>query len=164
MTSVLLVDTIKNSLDSADTVAFTGGIKSAGSVVAVHQFTAAEQTITSATNVINSTFTPKFDNSKYFVTFTIPNLTLTAGNYFQADAYIGTDTTYSNNTKVIYTRTSGQGTGASNTQTLCASDYGSYTATSSSTHTVTLRCTPESSTAVARHSATVKMQVMEIAQ
>ena len=142
----------------------TSNVKISGHVVAVHQFTASEQTITSATNIINATFTPKFDDSKYFVTFTIPNLTMTEGNYFQADVYIGTDSTYSNNTKVIYTRTSGQGTGSSNTQTLCASDYGSYTATSSSTHTVTLRCTPESSTAVARHSATVKMQVMEVAQ
>ena len=35
MTSVLLVDTIKNSLDSADTVAFTGGIHAPGSVVQV---------------------------------------------------------------------------------------------------------------------------------
>ena len=157
MASILNVDVIKDRNNGND-------VKIPGHVVAVHQFTASEQTVSSAANVINSTFTPKFDDSKYFVTFTIPNLTLTEGNYFQADVYIGTDSTYSNNTKVIYARTSGQGTAASNTQTFCASDYGSYTASSSSTHTVTLRCTPESSTAVARHSATVKMQVMEIAQ
>ena len=157
MASILNVDVIKDRNNGND-------VKIPGHVVAVHQFTASEQTVSSATNVINSTFTPKFDDSKYFVTFTIPNMTLTEGNYFQADVYIGTDATYSNNTKVIYARTSGQGTGASNTQTFCASDYGSYTASSSSTHTVTVRCTPESSTAVARHGATVKMQVMEIAQ
>lgn len=157
MASIINVDVIKDRSNGND-------VKIAGHVVAVHQFTASETSIGTATNIINSTFTPKFDDSKYFVTFTIPNLTMTEGNYFQADVYIGTDATYSNNTQVIYARTSGQGTGASNTQTFCASDYGTYTASSSSTHTVTLRCTPESSTAVARHSATVKMQVMEIAQ
>ena len=151
-------------VDEIQGKASTSNVKIAGNVVAVHQFTASEQTISSATNIINATFTPKFDNSKYFVTFTIPNITLTEGNYFQADVYIGTDTTYSNNAQVIYARTSGQGTGSSNTQTFCASDYGTYTATSKSTHTVTLRCTPESSTSVARHSATVKMQIMEVAQ
>ena len=103
MASILNVDKIRRAAGTTDAISIdsSDNAKIAGHVVAVHQFTASEQTITSATNVINSTFTPKFDDSKYFVTFTIPNLTMTEGNYFQADVYIGTDTTYSNNTKVF---------------------------------------------------------------
>mgnify|MGYP003644459397 CR=1 FL=1 len=118
-------------------------------IVQVHQFTASEQSVSSATDLINSSFTPKFSNSKFFVHFTIPNLTLTEGNYLEARAYLGTSSTSTSNTNVIYVRTSGQGTfTASGTDTLYAS----------------LRVTPESATSVGRHSATVKMQVMEIAQ
>lgn len=52
MTSVLLVDTIKNSLDSADTVAFTGGIHAPGSVI---QFKKTSY-ITSAQNTTSGSF------------------------------------------------------------------------------------------------------------
>ena len=133
-------------------------------VTQVHQFTASEQSVSSATDLINSSFTPKFSNSKFFVHFTIPNLTLTEGNYLEARAYLGTSSTSTSNTNVIYVRTSGQGTGASNTQTLSASDFGTFTASGTDTLYASLRVTPESATTVARHSATVKMQVMEITQ
>jgi len=67
MTSVLLVDTIKNSLDSADTVAFTGGIHSPGSIVQVkHVRRNADISTTSSTytDVDSLSFTPKFANSR----------------------------------------------------------------------------------------------------
>ena len=74
MTSVLLVDTIKNSLDSADTVSFTGGIIAPGSVIQhkVHNST----TSTTATGVTAYTdlggasfsFTPKQSGSKLMIT------------------------------------------------------------------------------------------------
>ena len=154
--STLFVDNLKPNLET--------GIHALGHVIAVYQFTAPEQTTTSATNLINATFTPKFSGSKFFVHFTIPNITTTAGNYYEARAYIGVSSTPTNNTTVIYARTSGQGTGASNTQTLSASDFGTYTCPNTNTHYVSLRVTPESSSQTARHSSIVKLQLMEIAQ
>jgi hypothetical protein len=72
MTSVLLVDTIKNSLDSADTVAFTGGIHSPGSVIQVVQgtlnTTASVTGSTEADTGLTATITPKFSTSKILVT------------------------------------------------------------------------------------------------
>jgi len=72
MTSVLLVDTIKNSLDSADTVAFTGGIHSPGSVIQVVQGT-LDTTVSVSGNTntdtgLSATITPKFNTSKILVT------------------------------------------------------------------------------------------------
>lgn len=70
MTSVLLVDTIKNSLDSADTVAFTGGIHSPGSVIQMVNSTSSTSTTISSTSVYaditdaNVTITPKSTTSK----------------------------------------------------------------------------------------------------
>ena len=154
--STLFVDNLKPNLET--------GIHAPGHIIAVYQFTASEQTISSATNLINATFTPKFSGSKFFVHFTIPNITLTAGNYYEARAYIGVSATPTSNQQVIYTRTSGQGTGASNTQTLSASDFGTYTCPNTNTHYVSLVATPESSAATARHSSIVKLQLMEVAQ
>ena len=57
MASILNVDVIKDRNNGND-------VKIPGHVVAVHQFTAAETSIGSATNIINSTFSPKFDDSK----------------------------------------------------------------------------------------------------
>ena len=70
MTSVLLVDTIKNSLDSADTVSFTGGIHSPGSVVQVKHTTYGTQsntTSTSYTDLCNIVITPKCAGSSFFL-------------------------------------------------------------------------------------------------
>ena len=94
----------------------------------------------------------------------IPNLTGPDTSYFQAKAYIGVDSTPLNNTEVIYCRTHGQGTGASDTMTLSGSDFGTYTAPNTNTHYVSLLCTTGGTYAIARHSATVKLQCMEIAQ
>ena len=86
------------------------------------------------------------------------------GSGAEARAYIGVSATPTNNTTVIYARTSGQGTGASNTQTLSASDFGTYTCPNTNLHYVSLRVTPESSAQTARHSSIVKLQLMEIGQ
>ena len=70
MTSVLLVDTIKNSLDSADTVAFTGGIHSPGSVVQVKHTTygtVSNTTSTSYVDLCNIVITPKCAGSSFFL-------------------------------------------------------------------------------------------------
>ena len=71
MTSVLLVDTIKNSLDSADTVAFSGGIHSSGSVIQVKKATVNTRTAFTSTAYVSSglalNFTPKFANSTLHV-------------------------------------------------------------------------------------------------
>lgn len=70
MTSVLLVDTIKNSLDSADTVAFTGGIHAPGSVIQMVNSTSTTSTAISSSSVYTDitdatvTITPKFSTSK----------------------------------------------------------------------------------------------------
>tara|TARA_Y100001958_G_C20999828_1_gene384059 strand:+ start:113 stop:604 length:492 start_codon:yes stop_codon:yes gene_type:complete len=162
--STLKTNTIQAATGINVSVASGHVLNAPGHVIAVHQFTASEQTVSSATNLINATFTPKLSGSKFFVHFTIPNITLTSGNYYEARSYIGVDSTPTNNQEVIYTRTSGQGTNASNTQTLSASDFGTYTCPNTNTHYVALRVTPESSAATARHSSTVKLQLMEIAQ
>lgn len=143
----------------------SGSIVAPGHVIQVVQGTAPE-TNQNASNVvlINTSFTPKSAGNKFYVTFTIPNLTGDAANYFQAKAYIGVDSTPLNNTEIIYCRTHGQGTGASDTMTLTASDFGTYTAPNTNTHYVSLLCTTGGSWAIARHSATIKLQCMEIAQ
>lgn len=74
MTSVLLVDTIKNSLDSADTVAFTGGIHAPGSVIQLQSSTFGTSTsYTSSSSWVdidncNVVITPKFASSKIYIT------------------------------------------------------------------------------------------------
>lgn len=70
MTSVLLVDTIKNSLDSADTVSFTGGIHSPGSVVQVKNTTYGTSTSSTAASYVdlcNIVITPKCAGSSFFL-------------------------------------------------------------------------------------------------
>ena len=75
MTSVLLVDTIKNSLDSADTVAFAGGIHSAGTPIQIITATTGIGTATLFTfngaarlGCVGAAITPKFANSKILIT------------------------------------------------------------------------------------------------
>ena len=74
MTSVLLVDTIKNSLDSADTVAFAGGIYAPGSVIQVQNtelVTSGSQSSTSGSHAaisgLSVNITPKSSNSKIWI-------------------------------------------------------------------------------------------------
>ena len=71
MTSVLLVDTIKNSLDSADTVEFAGGIYAPGSVIQVVQAVSdTEVTVATAatwTDLMTGTITPKSSSSKIMI-------------------------------------------------------------------------------------------------
>ena len=70
MTSVLLVDTIKNSLDSADTVAFTGGIYAPGSViqtVSAEETAASSSTSSSPVNIVSVNITPKSSSSKIYI-------------------------------------------------------------------------------------------------
>lgn len=71
MTSVLLVDTIKNSLDSADTVAFTGGIHAPGSVIQTqHATTNARTSVSGITfsSLLTLNITPKSSSSKILIT------------------------------------------------------------------------------------------------
>jgi hypothetical protein len=75
MTSVLLVDTIKNSLDSADTVAFTGGIHAPGTPIQTVTATSGTGTSTMFTfngaarlGCIGASITPKFASSKILIT------------------------------------------------------------------------------------------------
>ena len=158
MASVLKVDQLQG-------VSTAANVHISGNVVQVIQGTASEQT-QNASNVvlINNQFTPKFSGSKFYVSFTIPNLTGGTSSYFQAKAYIGTSATPTSNQEIIYCRTHGQGTGASDTVTLNGSDFGSYTAPNTNTHYVALLCTTGGSWTIARHSATIKLQCMEIAQ
>jgi hypothetical protein len=75
MTSVLLVDTIKNSLDSADTVAFTGGIHAPGTPIQIVTATTGIGTATLFTfngaarlGCVGAAITPKFASSKILIT------------------------------------------------------------------------------------------------
>jgi predicted Abi (CAAX) family protease len=155
--STLYVDNLQPNLGT--------GVSIPGHMVQVVQGTAGEVNINAGNYaLINVSFTPKFVGSKFLVICTIPNITGTAGNYFQLYNYIGTSATPTDNTRVIYARTSMIGTGASNTQTLTASDYGSFTCSSTATHYVSASVTTEGSMTIARHSATCKLQLMEIAQ
>ena len=135
----------------------------AGSVLQVVQGTASEQS-QNASNVVlvNQSFTPKASGSKFYVSFTIPNLTGDAAQYFQAKAYIGTSSTPTSNTEIIYCRTHGQGTGAADTMTLSANDFGTYTAPNTNTHYVSLLCTTGGTWTIARHSAIIKLQCLEV--
>ena len=158
MASVLKVDQLQG-------VSTAANVHIPGNVVQVIQGTASEQNHNASNIVlINQSFTPKFSGSKFYVSFTIPNLTGDASAYFQAKAYIGTSATPTSNQEIIYCRTHGQGTGASDTMTLNATDFGTYTAPNTNTHYVALLATTGGSWAIARHSATIKLQCMEIAQ
>ena len=142
------------------------GVQIPGHIVQVVQGTAGELANQNASNIVlvNQTFTPKFAGSKFYVSFMIPNVTGDAANFFQAMAYIGVDSTPTNNTEVIRCRPHGQGTGASDTMTINGSDFGSYIAPNTNTHYLSLLCTTQGSWAIARHSYTMKIQCMEIAQ
>ena len=157
--STLFVDTINEKTSG-------NGVAIPGHVVQVVQGTAGELANQNASNIIliNQTFTPKFDNSKFYVSFMLPNVTGDASNFFQAMAYLGTDSAPTNNTQVIVCRTHGQGTGASDTMTINGSDFGSYTAPNTNTHYLSLLATTQGSWAIARHGYTMKIQCMEIAQ
>ena len=143
-----------------------GSIVAPGHVLQVIQGTAGELSNQNASNIVmvNQSFTPKFAGSKFYVSFMIPNLTGGTGSFFQAMAYLGTDSTATNNTQVIQCRTHGQGTAASDTMTINGSDFGSYTAPNTNTHYLSLLATTQGSWAIARHSFTMKIQCMEIAQ
>ena len=172
--STLYTDNIRANNASQITVptgqkivgADAGSIVAPGHVIQVVQGTVGELSNQNAGNIvlINQSFTPKFTGSKFYVSFMIPNLTGSDTSYFQAKDYIGVDSTPLNNTEVIYCRTHGKGTGASDTMTLSGSDFGTYTAPNTNTHYVSLLCTTGGTYAIARHSATVKLQCMEIAQ
>jgi|GEM_PF-4589762 len=170
MASELQVTTLKGNPTGANAnqILVPSGqtLHAPGHIVQVVQGTVGELSNQNAGNIvlINQSFTPKFTGSKFYVSFMIPNLTGPDTSYFQAKAYIGVDSTPLNNTEVIYCRTHGQGTGASDTMTLSGSDFGTYTAPNTNTHYVSLLCTTGGTYAIARHSATVKLQCMEIAQ
>ena len=170
MASELQVTTLKGNPTGANAnqILVPSGqtLHAPGHIVQVVQGTVGELSNQNAGNIvlINQSFTPKFTGSKFYVSFMIPNLTGPDTSYFQAKAYIGVDSTPLNNTEVIYCRTHGQGTGASDTMTLSGSDFGTYTAPNTNTHYVSLLCTTGCTYAIARHSATVKLQCMEIAQ
>jgi hypothetical protein len=89
MTSILLVDTIKNSLDSADTVAITGGIYAPGSVVQVVQnYVSTPQSVSTAsyTSVVTQAITPKSASSKIRVQIAcsmVGNSAAGNGTFFQ---------------------------------------------------------------------------------
>ena len=160
MGSTLIVDEIQGATTAAN-VKFP-----AGSVVQVVQGTAGELSNQNAANItlINVSFNPKFSGSKFYVDFMIPNLTGGQGNYFQAKAYLGTSSTPTSNTELIYCRHSGQGTAANDAMTLNGSDFGTYTAPNTNTHYVSLLCTTGGTWSIARHSATMKLQCMELVQ
>ena len=100
-TTVQGVQNIKyDASTTAMTINSSGKVHIAGSVVNTFQFTAAEQTITADTTIIDGTFTPSFDNSKFYVSLVIPNMTGSSGQRLNTHIYLGTDTTYSNNTNV----------------------------------------------------------------
>ena len=170
MASELEVTTIRGLSSGADAnkiIVPSGQTLSApGHVIQVVQGTRGEMSNQNASNIvmINQAFTPKFAGSKFYVSFMIPNLTGDASNFFQAMAYLGTDSTPTNNTQVIMCRTHGQGTGASDTMPLNGSDFGSYTSPNTNTHYLSLLSTTQGSWAIARHSFTMKIQCMEIAQ
>ena len=81
MASVLKVDQLQG-------VSTTANVHIPGNVVQVIQGTAGEQT-QNASNVvlINNQFTPKFSGSKFYVSFTIPNLTGDASPYSYKSVY-----------------------------------------------------------------------------
>ena len=169
MASIVSVEQIKGlaSGSTPNTISIPAGqtLHAPGHILQVIQGTAGEQ-VQNAGNIvlINQSFTPKSAGSKFYVSFMIPNLTGDASNFFQAKAYLGVDSTPLNNTKVIDCRTHGQGTGASDTMTINGSDFGSYTAPNTNTHYLSLLGTTQGSWTIARHSFTMKIQCMEIAQ
>lgn len=81
MTSVLLVDTIKNSLDSADTVAFTGGIHAPGSVIQTvigpkfnTEVSSSSSSFVVIASALAASITPKSSTSKIIVTCNVANM------------------------------------------------------------------------------------------
>lgn len=164
-TTVQGVQNIKyDASTTAMTINSSGKVHIAGSVVNTFQFTAAEQTITADTTIIDGTFTPSFDNSKFYVSLVIPNMTGSSGQRLNTHIYLGTDTTYSNNTNVAKGMQRLMGTGADDVTSLSLIDFGSYTNPNTNAHRAQVRCFHSTNTVIARHSTTVKLVVQEIAQ
>tara|TARA_Y100000389_G_scaffold205105_1_gene263239 strand:+ start:12700 stop:13233 length:534 start_codon:yes stop_codon:yes gene_type:complete len=108
MTSVLLVDTIKNSLDSADTVAFPGGIYAPGHVIQTVIASSTTQASTAVTDLaspvdyLSATITPKSASSVILIRGNIScggsassigvNLFLKAGGSLMTTSELGNDT------------------------------------------------------------------------
>ena len=165
MASTLKVDTIAHTGGtSAMTINSSGKTHIAGSVVNVWQFTAAEQSIISDTVIINQAFTPSFANSKFNVSLVIPNMTGSAGGRIIARIYLGTDATYSNNTKVAEGMQRLMGTGADDVQGMGVIDFGSYTNPNTNAHRAQVVCFHSTNTTIGRHSGVIKLVVQEIAQ
>ena len=169
MTSVLLVDTIKNSLDSADTVAFGGPVKYPGSILQIKQEEISEITISANATLSTLTFTPKQVGSKIYYQLYIPNVTGSAGGRATFEIYGGTDSTATNNTKIGKNRLALDGTGADETVTLYMCEFGMMSTVSTNTHYLFARLAHTTNTVLARHSdgtsATKgKLIMMEIAQ
>ena len=169
MTSVLLVDTIKNSLDSADTVAFGGPVKYPGSILQIKQEEIGEATLSTDNTLATITFTPKQVGSKIYYQLYIPNVTGSSSSRATFEVYGGTDSTFSNNTKIGRNRLALDGTGAEETVTLYMCEFGMMSTVSTSTHYLFARFGHSTNVVVARHadgtSATKgKFIMMEIAQ
>jgi len=155
--STLIVDEIKDT---------SGGskVKIGGHVVQVIQFTAAEQSISSETTIINSTFTPKLSGSKFAVFADVPNCTATAGGSVTMQCYLGTSGTPSSNTLIIQSHERMEGTGADDTKGINGHDFGTFTASGVGLLYASMVLTPDHATTVARHSNVVKLMLQEIAQ
>ena len=165
MASVLKVNEIQHTGGtSAMTINSSGKTHIAGSVVNTFQFTASEQTITADTTIIDGTFTPSFDNSKFNVSLVIPNMTGTAGQRLNVHIYLGTDTTYSNNTQVAKGMQRLMGTGADDVTHHTLIDFGSYTNPNTNVHRAQVVCFHSTNTVIGRHNTIIKLVVQEIAQ
>ena len=166
--SNLLVQNIKHTNGTtAQTIDSSGNTKIAGHVAQVIQATFSEQGSIgsgSATTLINQTFTPKFSDSKFLVSIHLPNCTSTDGEKVVVNAYIGTSSTPASNTNIINHQEEMGGTGADDTRSINNQDYGSFTASSTSTHYVSLTVTPDATLTVARHATTGKLILQEVAQ
>ena len=146
------------------TIASNGIVNPKGSVVNTWQFTANEQTISSDTVIINETFTPSFDNSKFNVSLVIPNMTGSGGQRLNVNIYLGTDATYSNNTQVAKGMQRLMGTGSDDVTHHSLIDFGSYTNPNTNAHRAQVVCFHSTNTVIARHSTSVKLVIQEIAQ
>ena len=166
ITTTAQIGTIKDAGGNATamTINSSGKTHIAGSVINTFQFTASEQTISSDTVIINGTFTPSFDNSKFYVSLVIPNMTGSGGQRLNVHIYLGTDATYSNNTQVARGMQRLMGTGAEDVTSLSLIDFGSYTNPNTNAHRAQVVCFHSTNTVIARHSTTVKLVVQEIAQ
>lgn len=165
MASILKVNEIQHTGGtSAMTINSSGKTHIAGSVVNTWQFTANEQTISSDTVIINETFTPSFDNSKFNVSLVIPNMTGSGGQRLNVNIYLGTDATYSNNTQVAKGMQRLMGTGSDDVTHHSLIDFGSYTNPNTNAHRAQVVCFHSTNTVIARHSTSVKLVIQEIAQ